>query len=51
MKDIFTPIGYPWTMIPLDNRADNMDTIERASVKQDIGPLAVFLGNLVYDSS
>jgi Fic family protein len=41
--------GYPWTVIPLDKRNDYMNTLERASVKQDIEPFAVFIGDLVSD--
>ena len=37
--------GYPWTVIPLDKRNDYMNTLERASVKQDIEPFADFIGN------
>jgi len=42
--------GYPWTVIPLDKRADYMNTLESASVKQEIEPFAVFLRDLVSDS-
>ena len=42
--------GYPWTIIPFDKRADYMNSLEIASVKQDIEPLALFLGGLVSDS-
>jgi hypothetical protein len=41
--------GYSWTVIPLDKRDDYMDALERASVKQDIEPFAIFLGRLVSD--
>jgi len=42
--------GYPWTVIPLEKRDDYMDTLERGSVKQDIAPLATFIGRLVSES-
>ena len=42
--------GYPWTVVPVDKRADYMNAFESASVKQDIEPFAVFLGDLVSDS-
>ncbi len=42
--------GYPWTVIPLDKRTDYMNTLESASVKQDIEPFAFFIGDLVSDS-
>jgi Fic family protein len=42
--------GYPWTVIPLEKRDDYMAALESASVKQDITPVAMFLGRLVSDS-
>ncbi len=39
--------GYPWTVIPLERRADYMAALESASVRQDIGPFARFVGGLV----
>jgi hypothetical protein len=39
--------GYPWTVIPLEERDDYMAALERASVEQDIAPFAMFLGRLV----
>ncbi|MEN8246603.1 MAG: Fic family protein [Thermodesulfobacteriota bacterium] len=42
--------GYPWTVVPFDKRADYMNTLESASVKQEIEPFAAFLGNLVSSS-
>jgi Fic family protein len=42
--------GYPWTVIPLDRWTDYMTILESASVKQDIEPFAIFLGDLVSDS-
>jgi hypothetical protein len=39
--------GYPWTVIPVELRTDYMQSLEQASVKQDIKPLAKFLGHLV----
>ena len=41
--------GYPWTIIPLERRDEYMATLESASVKQDIGPFAAFIGGLVGD--
>jgi Fic family protein len=41
--------GYSWTVIPLDKRNDYMNALENGSVKQDIEPFAVFLGDLVSD--
>ena len=39
--------GYPWTIVPLERRDDYMAALESASVKQDIGPFAAFIGGLV----
>jgi Fic family protein len=42
--------GYPWTVIPIENRDDYMAALESASVEQDIAPFAIFLGRLVSKS-
>lgn len=39
--------GYPWTVIPMENRKDYMTGLESASVEQKIEPLSTFLGRLV----
>lgn len=39
--------GYPWTIIPFERRDEYMAALESASVKQDIGPFAAFIGGLV----
>ena len=39
--------GYSWTIVPLDQRAVYMETLEAASVFQDIAPFARFLNDLV----
>ena len=41
--------GYPWTIVPLGRRDDYMAALESASVGQDIGPFAAFIGGLVED--
>jgi len=38
--------GYPWTIVPLERRADYMAALERASVDGDIKPFAKFLAEL-----
>jgi hypothetical protein len=38
--------GYPWTIVPLERRADYMAALERASVDGDIKPFAKFLSEL-----
>ena len=42
--------GYPWTVIPVEERKAYMQTLEKASVNQDIRPFAQFLGHLVNQS-
>ncbi|NII29290.1 Fic family protein [Pseudoflavitalea sp. X16] len=42
--------GYPWTVIPVQERTTYMQALEKASVDQDIEPFAKFLGNLVQKS-
>lgn len=39
--------GYPWTVIPVTERKPYMEALETASVGEDIGPFADFLGGLV----
>lgn len=39
--------GYPWTVIPVELRKKYMQTLEEASVNQDIKPFSKFLGDLV----
>jgi len=39
--------GYPWTVIPVGDRKPYMQSLERASVGDDIGPFADFLASLV----
>lgn len=37
----------PWTIVPVERRADYMAALERASVDGDIRPFASFLAELV----
>lgn len=39
--------GYPWTVIPLEQRSTYMAALEEASVNQNIVPFAAFLADLV----
>jgi fido (protein-threonine AMPylation protein) len=39
--------GYPWTVIPVESRAEYMGCLEEASVGNNILPFAQFIGNLV----
>ena len=47
MNSMMASGGYPWTIIPVENRADYMAALESASVEQDISPLTRFLAGLV----
>jgi hypothetical protein len=42
--------GYPWTVIPVEQRDAYMQALEEASVRQNIVPFAAFLGHLVAQS-
>jgi Fic family protein len=42
--------GYPWTIVPLQQRATYMAALEEASVRQTIVPFAKFLGDLVREA-
>ena len=42
--------GYPWTVIPLEQRDNYMEALEKGSVDQDIVPFTNFLGRLVSDT-
>jgi Fic family protein len=39
--------GYPWTVIPVMERKPYMESLERASVGEDIRPFVNFLASLV----
>jgi hypothetical protein len=39
--------GYPWTIVPIDRRADYMAALESASVDQDIEPFSRLLAELI----
>jgi hypothetical protein len=43
--------GYPWTIVPLERRADYMAALERASVDGDIRLFATFLAELARGSA
>jgi hypothetical protein len=42
--------GYPWTVVPVEQRTAYMAALEDASVRQDIVPFAQFIGRLVQAS-
>jgi len=39
--------GYPWTVIPVQDRAAYMNALEKASVAEDIVPFADFIAELL----
>jgi Fic/DOC family len=47
MNLMMAAAGYSWTVIPVQKRAAYMAALERASVEQDIIPLANFLTGLI----
>jgi hypothetical protein len=42
--------GYPWTVIPVEQRTTYMHALEQASVLQDIRAFSAFLAELVRKS-
>jgi hypothetical protein len=49
MNTMLASGGYPWTVIPVDERNTYMATLEEASVSRNIVPFADFLARLVDD--
>ena len=47
MNLMLTAAGYPWTVIPVEQRDAYMTALEQASVGGEIGPFADFLAELV----
>jgi len=39
--------GYPWAVMPVGDRANYMEALEKASVGEDIGPFTELLAGLV----
>jgi hypothetical protein len=42
--------GYPWTVIPVEERKNYMESLEKASVEKDIEPFTKFLSYLVKET-
>ena len=42
--------GYPWTVIPVEERDNYMSALEKASVDGDIEPFAIFISKFVEGS-
>ena len=47
MNTMLAAAGYPWTVIPVEQRHTYMSALESASVSQDIRPFAQFIGKLL----
>ncbi len=47
MNTMLASGGYPWTIIPLENRDKYMEALERASVDQEISVFVDFIADLV----
>lgn len=47
MNVMLTSGGYPWTVIPFEERETYMNALESASVDQNIEPFVLFLAHLV----
>ena len=47
MNTMMASGGYPWTVVPVEERASYMNALEKASVGEDIGPFTDFLADLV----
>ena len=47
MNTMMASGGYPWTVIPVTDRNAYVNTLEKASVGEDIAPFANFLGRVV----
>lgn len=47
MNAMLTTAGYPWTIIPVEKRKEYMESLEQASVHQNIIPFTNFLATLV----
>jgi Fic family protein len=50
MNTMMASGGYPWTIIPVEKRAEYMAALESASVDKDIRPFTVFLSGLLHSS-
>jgi hypothetical protein len=47
MNTMMAAGGYPWTVVPVNERNIYVNALEKASVGEDIGPFAEFLAGLV----
>jgi hypothetical protein len=47
MNTMMASGGYPWTVIPVNERNAYVNALENASVGEDIAPFATYLAGLV----
>jgi hypothetical protein len=47
MNTMLASGGYPWTVIPVEERKRYMEALESASTNEDIKPFAEFIAYLV----
>jgi Fic family protein len=47
MNTMMASGGYPWTIIPVERRSEYMNSLEAASVEQNIQPFTHFLASLL----
>lgn len=47
MNALLVTGGYPWTVVPVEQRKAYMSALEQASTHRNIAPLAQFLGKLI----
>lgn len=47
MNTMLVSGGYPWTVIPVEERDRYMNALEKASINQDVRPFAEFIAYLV----
>jgi Fic family protein len=50
MNTMLASGGYPWTVIPVEERESYMSSLEKASIEGDIKPFTQFIANLVSES-
>lgn len=47
MNLMFASVGYPWTIVPVQQRDEYMAALEEASVRQNIKPFCKFMSQLI----
>jgi hypothetical protein len=47
MNTMLASGGFPWTVVPVDERSRYMEALDAASIRNDIGPFATLIADLV----